>query len=1052
MDEPFIPLPEELRGVSRPVLERYVFERVRQFSRVFASRLLSSVHPGAVSPDCAFNEAVAILGSSQQHREDSFSLRFSHRCRFLGCQSKSCSLCVNNPEKRCLPSGNFDECYADNQSLKSRCKADIFVEAVFDDASSSDLPSGVSLQLFLVDGESCADDTPVNPESLKELLKSDEGVALLGAHLAGNHGDGHGRILGTLQAGFWKLPDIVVTDKTDTFRCLGSTFSSFRLVARAVQHDVDGRFMIMSHIPPAVSSKFVIKTQRALNDFSKPQYPHFKDRLTRLKFIGGVTADRLRDIQTHMPGIPFTAIETVDQLRQLMVYTDQNRQLEGKLLDVLSLKGKHRHKWDYLREVLSEKIVYDDTQHRVWWTDDSHTQGVLFTVKQGQSIMDKPFGLVERVDGQPRLQVMTARDPERCEVMRCWRDLAEQAWEMPGHPGWSIVSEPMELADGQATPMPSTIHSSDLMKGVQSFQAGPGEASAWEARHSYSNTQIAPSAFHQQHSPLSPHSSGHMRPAALAPCDLSSPGAFQFTAQRAIAEVHKSSQPSLNGSGASFSSHPDLSGLPTLRLSCSDASPQQQATPVYASPPSASQRMHAASPACSPLRVHLHGLSPNASPLCSPRSASPKTERAILAPRASSFSQQRTRQASSSAEHTPNRHAPHVPILSMFGRRQDGASASPHSSGSNPQSVSQLDLQHRHSGQPFPVHRQQEHLYEQSLLQAAASKRRRASLPDYHGMLPTLQRQAQQTGLDQGSPLGRMQDQCSCDDDQEQQAVLHWQQQVAQAGGYSEQYPDVVVPMHGAGTHMVAASTRPVELTSLNARLGSRELPSPHRGGREVPSPHRLSMPFKGDCSGPHDAPESPHLASAMERHLHLSDGGMHSFSPGKRSSPSISEQATTLRTLDLAQPPEKNHPPPSFAASASANSGRSSLLHGLNFSSDPNTSRHCFSPSSPSRPSGGSGQSSMQTQRMGMPQQHHSPPTVIGNEAASSLLSDFAGPLADAQDSWFDACMDRSSDCREEALADKGLTQMLERSGSFNKLLDCMLTTASGELPDILP
>ena len=25
------------------------------------------------------------------------------------------------------------------------------------------------------------------------------------------------------------------------------------------------------------------------------------------------------------------------------------------------MKGRHKHKWDYLREVLSDKIVYDDT-------------------------------------------------------------------------------------------------------------------------------------------------------------------------------------------------------------------------------------------------------------------------------------------------------------------------------------------------------------------------------------------------------------------------------------------------------------------------------------------------------------------------------------------------------------------------------------------------------------------------------------------------------------------------------------------------------------------
>lgn len=56
------------------------------------------------------------------------------------------------------------------------------------------------------------------------------------------------------------------------------------------------------------------------------------------------------------------------------------------------MKGKHKHKWDYLREILSEKIVYDDMLHRGWYTDDNMTQGLLFACKQGQINMEKPIG------------------------------------------------------------------------------------------------------------------------------------------------------------------------------------------------------------------------------------------------------------------------------------------------------------------------------------------------------------------------------------------------------------------------------------------------------------------------------------------------------------------------------------------------------------------------------------------------------------------------------------------------------------------------------------
>lgn len=56
------------------------------------------------------------------------------------------------------------------------------------------------------------------------------------------------------------------------------------------------------------------------------------------------------------------------------------------------MKGKHKHKWDYLREILFEKIVYDDVNHRAWYTDDSKSQGLLFAAKQAQINMDKPVG------------------------------------------------------------------------------------------------------------------------------------------------------------------------------------------------------------------------------------------------------------------------------------------------------------------------------------------------------------------------------------------------------------------------------------------------------------------------------------------------------------------------------------------------------------------------------------------------------------------------------------------------------------------------------------
>jgi hypothetical protein len=124
------------------------------------------------------------------------------------------------------------------------------------------------------------------------------------------------------------------------------------------------------------------------------------------------------------------------------------------MLELLNMKGKHKHKWDYLREVrdiprkpfvalhsaqpshpllphshgfwvfsgwspaphplllrnagtprvqvLAERVVYDDMLHRIWYADDSAAQGVLFACKQGQVNLDRPLGeSVRRVGAEP---------------------------------------------------------------------------------------------------------------------------------------------------------------------------------------------------------------------------------------------------------------------------------------------------------------------------------------------------------------------------------------------------------------------------------------------------------------------------------------------------------------------------------------------------------------------------------------------------------------------------------------------------------------------------
>ncbi len=60
------------------------------------------------------------------------------------------------------------------------------------------------------------------------------------------------------------------------------------------------------------------------------------------------------------------------------------RAVETKLLELLNMRGRHRHKWDFLRSLLDERVVYDDNAFRVWYAPGTSGTGLLFAAKQAQ--------------------------------------------------------------------------------------------------------------------------------------------------------------------------------------------------------------------------------------------------------------------------------------------------------------------------------------------------------------------------------------------------------------------------------------------------------------------------------------------------------------------------------------------------------------------------------------------------------------------------------------------------------------------------------------------
>jgi hypothetical protein len=69
-----------------------------------------------------------------------------------------------------------------------------------------------------------------------------------------------------------------------------------------------------------------VKTQRALNDYRKSAFPHYKDEITRLRFIGVVSANRLKDARAHLgQDVPVMCVDTVQDLKKLVEYAETNR-------------------------------------------------------------------------------------------------------------------------------------------------------------------------------------------------------------------------------------------------------------------------------------------------------------------------------------------------------------------------------------------------------------------------------------------------------------------------------------------------------------------------------------------------------------------------------------------------------------------------------------------------------------------------------------------------------------------------------------------------------
>lgn len=82
---------------------------------------------------------------------------------------------------------------------------------------------------------------------------------LLGSLSSQTKPESNGKLLLKLNGGICRLPDVIITDKNDTFYKDGHHFSTFRIMAHAVQKDQDGNLLLSDNVAPAISSKIIVR-------------------------------------------------------------------------------------------------------------------------------------------------------------------------------------------------------------------------------------------------------------------------------------------------------------------------------------------------------------------------------------------------------------------------------------------------------------------------------------------------------------------------------------------------------------------------------------------------------------------------------------------------------------------------------------------------------------------------------------------------------------------------------------------------------------------------
>ncbi|KAI8470004.1 MAG: hypothetical protein J3K34DRAFT_267236 [Monoraphidium minutum] len=415
-------------------------------------------------------------------------LRFSHECRRFGCWDRACSQCRNNPLKTCQPGDHFCEVYAQDKPLCAKCGA--AVQVVLEGAPPGALPAGAAVLLTVVDGSSGASVALVRAEDGGKVSKRRGGRASRGGDDAGDDdaaaaavGSGglspllacdrpgavlpeSGALLIPFQDGAAHLPAVRVTRPVSTVTCpRGARLGPLVLIARAVAPAPGGggRYEEIVGVAPAASGRFVSKSQRAVDDYTKDPFPALASGdLRRVRHVGEVTERRLkanaRAADVLGSECPLERVTTVAELRAVVRAARTSPNLHARLVALLNVKGRRSLPLDELSDILEHCTVEEDDAPRLWLPPaavappGAPALGLLFNARRGAAAFERPAALVLRGGGggaqSPALSLRSGGGGAGVvppEAVAGLLSAAMDGWWRAGHPGWQRLEGAADL-------------------------------------------------------------------------------------------------------------------------------------------------------------------------------------------------------------------------------------------------------------------------------------------------------------------------------------------------------------------------------------------------------------------------------------------------------------------------------------------------------------------------------------------------------------------------------------------------------------------------------